>query len=541
MPVERAVPRACLPAGRHRAGQADRLLPARRPAQLPPRLPRRPLGLRPPQLPARSRPHRAAAALGVPRGADGELVLLAARPPRAVDPARAHAGRVQRPGRHQPAGASVDAAHARRASSRDPRDRQRRQLGSPGRQGSPLAGPRPLPRPERDHARRPGALPRHLAGAGRGHRLAAVRRLPSAAVVRRVRRAPGSLGLDPAKPVVLYAGNTPTNQPYEANYVDRIVEWWEQTGEPKRFQLLFRPHPRDNKVRSASRPRSTAPGAAVQDSSYTDLDDLATLLQHVACVVANGGTILLDGVVNDRPSVCITFDAGAPPGERWADLNLGGVHYRELIDSDALYRADDFDGLFAAIERALARARRVRRRAQARLARGDGRGRRPGRRADRRRDRRRARRPRRPMTPARRSSSTADSRSILFTGWRSRRSSRAARCARSCSPRLRPSCRACTPPTGRRGRAEPIEVRRMPAGSRRERVTWLARQFRDVRPDAVWVQEEPIDPFLLEILTLYRLPSRPRIVASVCENIFPAPGGGSNASRGGCSGLGSTG
>jgi glycosyltransferase involved in cell wall biosynthesis len=77
------------------------------------------------------------------------------------------------------------------------------------------------------------------------------------------------------------------------------------------------------------------------------------------------------------------------------------------------------------------------------------------------------------------------------------------------------------------GTAEPvsdeIEVRRMPAGSRRERVTWLARQLRDVRPDAVWVQEEPIDPFLLEILALYRLKSRPRIVVSVCENIFPVP------------------
>ena len=77
------------------------------------------------------------------------------------------------------------------------------------------------------------------------------------------------------------------------------------------------------------------------------------------------------------------------------------------------------------------------------------------------------------------------------------------------------------------GTAEPaagaIEVRRMPAGSRRERVTWLARQLRDVRPDAVWVQEEPIDPFLLEILALSRFSRRPRIVAAVCENIFPAP------------------
>lgn len=77
------------------------------------------------------------------------------------------------------------------------------------------------------------------------------------------------------------------------------------------------------------------------------------------------------------------------------------------------------------------------------------------------------------------------------------------------------------------GTAEPqgIEVRRMPAGSRRERAAWLARQLREIRPDAVWVQEEPIDPFLLEILALYRLRRRPRIVASVCENIFPPPAG----------------
>jgi hypothetical protein len=163
----------------------------------------------------------------------------------------------------------------------------------------------------------------------------------------------GRLGLDPSRPVVLYAGNTPTNQPFEAEYVNRIVDWWDRNGGAARFQFLFRPHPRDNQVQERFAAALDRPGIAVQESSYTDLDDLATLLQHVACLVANGGTILLDGVVNDRPSICITFDAG-PPGERWADLNLGGEHYRELIDSDALYRTDDFDGLFSAIERALA-------------------------------------------------------------------------------------------------------------------------------------------------------------------------------------------
>jgi glycosyltransferase involved in cell wall biosynthesis len=70
----------------------------------------------------------------------------------------------------------------------------------------------------------------------------------------------------------------------------------------------------------------------------------------------------------------------------------------------------------------------------------------------------------------------------------------------------------------------PIEVRRMPQGSRSKRLAWLARQLFDVSPDAIWVQEEPYDPFLLEILLLYRFsPGRPRIVTAVCDNLFFRP------------------
>ncbi len=69
----------------------------------------------------------------------------------------------------------------------------------------------------------------------------------------------------------------------------------------------------------------------------------------------------------------------------------------------------------------------------------------------------------------------------------------------------------------------PIEIRHMPAGSRRKRLSWLAREVRAACPDAIWVQEEPTDPFLLELLALYRFRERPRIVTAVCENIFPPP------------------
>ena len=91
----------------------------------------------------------------------------------------------------------------------------------------------------------------------------------------------------------------------------------------------------------------------MQAPSYTDLEDLATLLQHADVVVANAGTILLDALVNDRPAVCVLWDEGAPPGERWADRNLVGDHYKQLAESAAFLRAHDFDELVAGIDRAL--------------------------------------------------------------------------------------------------------------------------------------------------------------------------------------------
>jgi hypothetical protein len=161
--------------------------------------------------------------------------------------------------------------------------------------------------------------------------------------------------LDPDKPLVLFAGNTPDNAPYEGRLVERLLAWWLGGGMRDRFSLLFRPHPRDNRVRERFGAALGVAGAAVQAPSYTDLEHLATLLQHADVVVANAGTILLDALVNDRPAVCVLFDEGAPPGERWADRNLVGDHYKQLAESAAFLRAHDFDELVLGIERALER------------------------------------------------------------------------------------------------------------------------------------------------------------------------------------------
>jgi hypothetical protein len=162
------------------------------------------------------------------------------------------------------------------------------------------------------------------------------------------------LGLDPSRPVVLVMGNTPTNAPYERQFVERLVAWWGENGASGRFSLLFRPHPRDREWRARFAAGRSRPDAAVQEPSFTDLETLAVLLQHGDVVVSNAGTILLDALANDRPAVCTLYDEGAPPGESWALKNVSGEHYRTLLESDAFYRATRFEELTAGIERGLA-------------------------------------------------------------------------------------------------------------------------------------------------------------------------------------------
>jgi CDP-Glycerol:Poly(glycerophosphate) glycerophosphotransferase len=164
-----------------------------------------------------------------------------------------------------------------------------------------------------------------------------------------------ALGLDPSRPLVLVMGNTPTNAPYEGRFVERLIEWWKQSGARDRFSLLFRPHPRDRDWRERFGPALNRGGAVVQEPSFTDLETLAVLLQHGDVVVSNAGTILLDALGNDRPAVCTLYDEGAPAGESWARKNVSGEHYRPLFESNAFYRATNFEELTAGIERALAR------------------------------------------------------------------------------------------------------------------------------------------------------------------------------------------
>ena len=152
---------------------------------------------------------------------------------------------------------------------------------------------------------------------------------------------------------VLVTGNTKTNAPYEPRFLERLVKWWRDTGADQRFNLIFRPHPKDIDWRERFVSVADTPNFYIQPPSYTDMDVLALMLKHVDCVVTNAGTVLLDSLINDRPVVCVLYDEDAPEDEQHARKNVLGEHYRDLMESGAFYRAESFDEVTWAIERSL--------------------------------------------------------------------------------------------------------------------------------------------------------------------------------------------
>ncbi len=165
-----------------------------------------------------------------------------------------------------------------------------------------------------------------------------------------------SCGLDPVKPCVLITGNSKTNAPYEPAFFKRLVAWWQTTDAKNRFSLYFRPHPKDNlwETRLNVKEVIGIKGIYVQSPSFTDMEEvLAPLLQHSACVVTNAGTVLLDSLVNDRPVVSVLYDEGAPAGTCFAAKNVTGLHYKELMSSEAFYVAVNFDQVVDSINRCL--------------------------------------------------------------------------------------------------------------------------------------------------------------------------------------------
>lgn len=161
-----------------------------------------------------------------------------------------------------------------------------------------------------------------------------------------------SYGLDPAKKTIFITGNTKTNAPYEPQFLARFLTWLNKS--ELDVSVVFRPHPKDRKWKTRfSNINLHQHGFFAQPASYTDMDDLACLLQHVDCVVTHAGTILLDSLVNGRPAVCVVYDEAADGEVRYAEKNVIGKHYEDLMNSGSFLVARSMEEVAAGVEQVL--------------------------------------------------------------------------------------------------------------------------------------------------------------------------------------------
>ena len=94
----------------------------------------------------------------------------------------------------------------------------------------------------------------------------------------------------------------------------------------------------------------------MQEASYTDFEQLATLLQHVRLRRRNAGTILLDALV-ERPARGLRplRRGRAARASSHAALNVTGEHYERARRVERVRpRAGSFGEVVDGIERALA-------------------------------------------------------------------------------------------------------------------------------------------------------------------------------------------
>ncbi len=183
------------------------------------------------------------------------------------------------------------------------------------------------------------------------------------------------LGLAPDKPVVLYAGNAPHNMPYQPNLVARLVSCGGTTARTHASPSASARPPTTNRRTSASGRRSRTPGSR----SKRGAGRISRIWRRFSSTSTRDRDRRDDHArgPRERPADDVRHvEEGAPPGRTWAELNLLGVHYRALMQSDAILRAANFDELVEALGRSLSNPR-AQRRAQKGGARRRRRGRRP--------------------------------------------------------------------------------------------------------------------------------------------------------------------
>ena len=173
------------------------------------------------------------------------------------------------------------------------------------------------------------------------------------------------MGLDPSRPIVLYADCTPSLMPHEERVVEALADALDDDHAGSRCQLLVRLHPKDDGARfgalagrrgvSLRVPGAESSGdirAWRPDDEYQR--EFVNTLHHCDVHVNYFSTMVLDAAVVDRPVICPVFEYRRP-GERPARVlrMLEYEHLQPVLKSGGVRLAHSLDELVGEIHRYL--------------------------------------------------------------------------------------------------------------------------------------------------------------------------------------------
>ena len=175
------------------------------------------------------------------------------------------------------------------------------------------------------------------------------------------------VGADPRRPLVVYAGVTPSLMPHEPEIVASLAAAMRRGEVHDAAQLLVRLHPKDDGSRWQALRTAfpevvfTVPGAAHHGrlEAWEPVDDDVRLMVNTVChgdVHINvASTMTIDAAVADRPVINVQFDlrpAGAAPS--WGLSIYRYTHYRPVVETGAMRLATSPTQLVEHVNRYLA-------------------------------------------------------------------------------------------------------------------------------------------------------------------------------------------
>lgn len=171
-----------------------------------------------------------------------------------------------------------------------------------------------------------------------------------------------SQGLDPARPIIVYAVGSPnflSGEPYGAVALARALE----RGELGNAQMIVRPHPLHdhatltevfrNSGRDIHIQQTAVAGTPVSLRSQDEQQILewVNTFRHAAVVVNLSSTVTVDAAICDRPVVNLDFDPspGQPDQSLIKEINHHWTHFSPIAESDGLWLVNDTTEMIRAV------------------------------------------------------------------------------------------------------------------------------------------------------------------------------------------------